>query len=200
MIWLLVVLPVLSIQDSSAWRLSDYYNRGVSHYNQSQYGPAAGYFYYVWLRNPYDPEVTGALKSSLTKLDKPLNEDHRIYLNPVKNLLLWFHLIFLGMTVMVLSIYFLKSRRSLLIISGILMLFSFFTLFEYWQVSKYNKVWKAMVTGVDFIHQQPVQGARTDIQIDAGTVVRVKEIRGNWVKVEISNQQGWMVGSNLMLL
>ncbi|MGC9365944.1 MAG: SH3 domain-containing protein [bacterium] len=200
MIWLLVLAPILLNQESSAGRLSDYYNQGVNYYNQSQYGPAAGYFYYVYLRNPYDSKVTESLRTTLLKLDQPLKEDHRVYLQPVKNLLLWLHLILLVASLIFASVYIMKSRRVFVITFILLMFLSVTAVLEYWQVSKYYSMPKAMVTEDNFMHSQPAQGARTDMHVDAGVVVKVEEIRGEWIKIEISGQQGWMVKSNLMLL
>lgn len=200
MIWLLVLAPILLNQDSTDWRLSDYYNQGVNYYNQSQYGPAAGYFYYVYLRNPYDSKLTESLRNTLLKLDQPLNEDHRIYMYPLRNLLLWVHLILLGISLFFASVFIMKSHRVFLIISILLIFLSVSAVLEYWQVTKYHNMPKAMVTRDNFIHSQPAQGAMTDMHIDAGKVVKVEEIRGDWIKIEISGQQGWMVESNLMLL
>lgn len=176
------------------------YETGRQYYNSGEYAKAAGFFYAVFLRNPYDKEARKALDKSYEKLDKKPVAKPEIYLAPLVELFKWAGYAFVLTSAFLGFLNIFKLKKNLLIATVMAMTISMVFFFEGNNLEKNQRTEKLFVLSSIPIRNDPLYGSSDFFELHPGDVVALKEKRGIWLKVRFECTEGWILDDYVMKL
>lgn len=180
--------------------ISELFETGRQHYNSGEYAKAAGCFYAVFLRNPYDKEARKALDKSYEKLGKKPVVKPELYLAPLNELFKWTGLAFVLTSALLGLLNIFKLKKNLLIATVMAMTISVAFFYEGYNLEKNQRTEKLFVLSSIPLRNDPLYGSSDFFELHPGDVVSLKETRGTWLKVRFERAEGWILDDYVMKL
>ncbi len=200
----LSVLPLISVSvqigDSRADTVSYYYNEGVDHYKNEDFIKASAYFYFTWKMDPWSSDVRESKKRAFEKINRLNPENIEIYLLPMKNLFIWFHLSFLILGSALFFIGVLRKKKKIIYSSIVMFLISSSSLLYFFKIRRLEKIEEVFIIERTEIQEQPAFGSESIEVVEAGFPVKLIDTRSNWLKIKFNGYEGWIKKESVLSL
>ncbi|MBN2363191.1 hypothetical protein JXL83_03580 [candidate division WOR-3 bacterium] len=168
------------------------YTEGSRLYNSGDYERAAGYFYAVFMRNPFDRETRSALEKSYDKIGKKLIIRPEYYFLPFRPLFKWAGLVLVVSASVIALANLFKQRKNLTIATALVFTLSLPFFLTSSKLDRIHRTEKAFILSKIPLREQPLYGSSYPLELEPGDVVEFKDERGIWLKVDFGSLEGWI--------
>lgn len=168
------------------------YIEGSRLYNSGDYARAAGYFYAVFMRNPFDREARSALEKSYDKIGKKLIIRPEYYFLPFRPLFKWAGLVLVVSASVIALANLFRQRKNLTIATALVITLSLPFFFASNKLDGIHRTEKVFILSKIPLREQPLYGSSYPLDLEPGDVVELMDERGIWLKVDFGKLEGWI--------